>query len=106
MVKKLAIAVKELATNPTPNGSKKLSGYPFYRVRVGNYRIVYRYDNKTLYVTIIEKRDKVYTLLRKFNWNVNTKTSLPDLTDRFILDQGHCVQIHIKNLKPQFTLIV
>lgn len=65
LIKKLGLIIKELAINPLPKGSKKLTGYPFYRIRLGNYRIVYRYDDKILYVTIIEKRDKVYTLLKK-----------------------------------------
>jgi len=65
LVKKLVSIIKELATNPLPSGCKKLTGYPFYRIRLGKYRVVYRYDEKILYVTIIEKRDKLYQALLK-----------------------------------------
>jgi mRNA interferase RelE/StbE len=67
LVQKLVAVIKKLATNPLPNGCKKLTGYPFYRIRLGKYRIVYRYDEVILYVTIIEKRDKVYQALLKIS---------------------------------------
>ena len=35
-----------------------------FRVRVGNYRIVYEYDDKNLYVILVEKRGEVYNLLK------------------------------------------
>jgi len=64
-LKKIATIIEDLLSNPLATGSKKLVGYPFYRVRIGNYRIVYKYDQKFLYVTIIDKRDKVYDSLNK-----------------------------------------
>ncbi|MCX7052695.1 MAG: type II toxin-antitoxin system RelE/ParE family toxin, partial [Proteobacteria bacterium] len=48
---------------PRPNGSEKLAGYDDrYRVRQGNYRIVYAIDDKASYVTIyrIGHRKDVY----------------------------------------------
>ena len=41
---------------------KKLRGYPFYRIRVGDYRVIYSVDenSKTVYVVRIGKRDEVY----------------------------------------------
>lgn len=58
LLKKIANVIEDLLLNPLPVTSKKLVGYSFYRVRVGDYRIVYKYDEKFLYVTIIDKRDK------------------------------------------------
>jgi len=65
LIKRLGLAIKALTNNPVPSGCKKLVGYPFYRIRIGNYRIVYRYDDKTLYIALVEKRDKIYSLLNK-----------------------------------------
>ena len=65
LIRKLGLAIKELTTNPLPQGCKKLTGYPFYRIRISDYRIVYRFDDKILYVILIEKRDKVYNSLNK-----------------------------------------
>ena len=56
----LSKKINDLLINPIPLTSKKLVNKPYYRVRVGNYRIVYAYDNHHLNILIIEKRDKVY----------------------------------------------
>ena len=55
--------VGALAANPRPQGSEKLAGYDDrYRVRQGDYRIVYLIDDKALEVTIykIGHRRDVY----------------------------------------------
>ena len=64
LLKKIAKVIEGLVKDPMPGGAKKLVGYEFYRVRVGNYRIVYRYDEEFLYVTIIDKRGQVYNQLK------------------------------------------
>ena len=46
--------VSLLAENARPNGCKKLEGYNGYRVRVGDYRILYEIEDKILLVTIIK----------------------------------------------------
>lgn len=44
-----------LAENPRPSGVKKLPGYENrYRIRVGDYRILYEIHDKILSVLIIE----------------------------------------------------
>lgn len=44
-----------LAENPRPSGVKKLQGYENrYRIRVGDYRILYEIHDKILSVLIIE----------------------------------------------------
>jgi mRNA interferase RelE/StbE len=47
-------AINELATDPRPNGYKKLTGRPGYRIRIGNYRVIYLIEDKALKVFIIE----------------------------------------------------
>lgn len=44
-----------LAENPYPDGCKKLSGSDHtYRIRVGDYRIVYTVDNGLLIIEVIK----------------------------------------------------
>jgi len=51
---KLISAVENLSSNPFPSGVKKLSGAEFsYRVRVGDYRIIYSLYKKELIIEII-----------------------------------------------------
>ena len=52
-----------LRENPTPTDSKQLIGYPdYYRVDIGEYRIVYRFDKDAVYIAIVGKRndDEIY----------------------------------------------
>ncbi|MFZ0565274.1 MAG: type II toxin-antitoxin system RelE/ParE family toxin [Chlamydiales bacterium] len=54
-----------LAENPRPQGCKKLKGnkqLPLYRVRVGDYRIIYAIEDKILLVLIIDvgNRKNIY----------------------------------------------
>jgi len=62
--------VLALRENPTPNDSKQLLGYlEYYRVDIGEYRIVYRFDNDTVYIAVIGKRndDEVYKRFKRQN---------------------------------------
>lgn len=34
-------AISKLTENPRPNGYKKLSGRDAYRIRIGDYRVIY-----------------------------------------------------------------
>lgn len=45
--------IQSLAENPRPNGSKKLKGRKGYRVRKGNYRIIYDVYDKILVIDVI-----------------------------------------------------
>jgi mRNA interferase RelE/StbE len=51
-----------LSQNPFPAGSKKLKGRDGYRVRVGNYRIIYEVDTKgrLIVVVVVGHRKNVY----------------------------------------------
>lgn len=46
-------AIKELGSNPRPSGSKKLSGRPAWRIRIGNYRVIYEIQDDQLVVLIV-----------------------------------------------------
>ncbi|WP_333877530.1 type II toxin-antitoxin system RelE family toxin [Methylobacter sp.] len=52
--KRLFAAFLTLSDNPRPHGSLKLQGHPdCYRVRVGDYRIVYTIDDQQLKVLVL-----------------------------------------------------
>ena len=62
---RVATKIQTLATDPRPHGSEKLTGYEHYRIRQGNYRIVYSIDDPAQKVTIIRiaHRGEVYRKL-------------------------------------------
>lgn len=47
-------AIQELAENPRPPGCKKMKGRQGYRIRVGDYRVVYEIEDDKLLVLIID----------------------------------------------------
>jgi mRNA interferase RelE/StbE len=52
---KLVTRIQGLATNPRSHGSEKLAGYADrYRVRQGNFRIIYLIDDEASVVTIFK----------------------------------------------------
>lgn len=54
--------IASLADNPRPLGSEKLSGQEKYRVRQGNYRIIYSIEENRLIVMVVKvgHRREVY----------------------------------------------
>ena len=55
MIPKILEAVAELAQNPYPIGGKKLRGTKHtYRIRVGDYRVVYSILSNVLIIDIIK----------------------------------------------------
>ena len=50
--------IRSLADDPRPRGCEKLSGKELYRVRQGNYRIVYSIEDDKLIVHIIKVGDR------------------------------------------------
>ena len=51
--------ILSLADNPWPRGSKKLKGEEsLYRVRVGDYRIIYRVEEEVLLILVIRIRHR------------------------------------------------
>lgn len=54
MIARILQAVESLAENPFPTGVKKLVGSEHtYRIREGDYRVIYDVQSKTLVVEII-----------------------------------------------------
>ena len=48
-------AIRSLAENPRPVGYKKIVGYDnLYRIRVGDWRIIYAIENENLIVLVLE----------------------------------------------------
>ena len=55
---KIITSIAALANTPRPPGCKRLKGRPGYRIREGNYRIIYEINDKILTVTVIEAGDR------------------------------------------------
>lgn len=56
---RIVAKVQGLATNSRPHGSEKLAGYSDrYRIRQGNFRIVYLIDDEASEVTIYKVGDR------------------------------------------------
>ncbi|MBI2165962.1 MAG: type II toxin-antitoxin system RelE/ParE family toxin [Chloroflexi bacterium] len=49
----LALSIDRLGNNPRPPRVKKLADSDLWRIRVGQYRIVYAIDDKAQLVTIV-----------------------------------------------------
>jgi mRNA interferase RelE/StbE len=63
LIARLVQKIEGLAANPRPPGCRKLRGYKdLWRVRVGDYRVVYiiNDDHSTVSVTRIAHRKEVY----------------------------------------------
>ncbi len=59
---RIADRIAALADNPRPPGSVKLTGEDTYRIRVGDYRIIYSIHDDRLVVIVIDvgHRKEVY----------------------------------------------
>ena len=55
-------AIRALADNPRPPGVQKLSGQECYRIRQGDYRIVFSIQDqeRTVWITKVGHRREVY----------------------------------------------
>jgi mRNA interferase RelE/StbE len=47
-------AIIELAKDPRSHSSKKLKGEKLYRIRIGNYRVIYEIQDERLLVSVIK----------------------------------------------------
>ena len=59
---KVVSVLQDLANNPRPQGCKKLKGRQGFRVRVGDYRIIYNINDNilTVFILAIGNRRDVY----------------------------------------------
>ena len=70
IAKQVINKICELASNPRPHGYLKMSGYEsdrvagddYYRIRVGNIRIIYTIEEQIITVTVVQvkKRGDIY----------------------------------------------
>lgn len=62
---KITKAILDLETNPFPTKVKKLQNFEGYRIRVGDYRILYSLNSetKTIEIFSIGHRKEVYKIL-------------------------------------------
>jgi len=56
VIQRIADVIKSLGHNPRPHNSKKLTGEVGWRVRVGDYRILYTIDDSQKLITIYRVR--------------------------------------------------
>jgi mRNA interferase RelE/StbE len=60
--------IDALKSNPRPQSCKKLKGREdFYRIRVGDYRVVYQIEDKVLLILIVRIGDRkdIYEIIRR-----------------------------------------
>ena len=53
-VRKILLRIGALASNPRPPGCEKLTDQELYRIRQGNYRVIYSIQDKELTIWIIK----------------------------------------------------
>ena len=60
--KKIKTAINALSENPRPIGYLKLKGRQGYRIRVGNYRVIYEIEDGVLkiFILTVAHRKDVY----------------------------------------------
>lgn len=52
--RRIRVAIQSLATNPRPPGCKKLVNRDAWRIRVGDYRVIYEIDDEQLTVLVVD----------------------------------------------------
>jgi len=62
LLRRIDAAVAALSEDPRPRGRVKVRGMELYRIRVGDYRVLYRLDDQAgiVEVTAIGHRREVY----------------------------------------------
>jgi mRNA interferase RelE/StbE len=51
---KIRTKIEELSENPRPNGCLKLTGFEAYRIRIGDYRVIYSIADSVLTVSVVK----------------------------------------------------
>ncbi|AUD01936.1 type II toxin-antitoxin system RelE family toxin [Spirosoma pollinicola] len=65
MIASLKEAIADLAQNPRPHNHIKLTNIDAYRIRVGNYRIIYEIQDSVLTITVVEIADRKQAYKKK-----------------------------------------
>jgi mRNA interferase RelE/StbE len=55
---RIKAAILALAQNPRPPGCKKLSGRDYWRIREGDYRVIYEIEDGAKNVTVLRVRHR------------------------------------------------
>jgi mRNA interferase RelE/StbE len=65
--RQLIAAIRALREHPEPPASAPLQGAPFRRLRVGEYRVIYRVEGDVLKVAAVGKRNdaEIYRRFRR-----------------------------------------
>lgn len=59
VARRVVRAIEKLAENPRPNGVRKLEGSdPLYRIRVGDYRVIYDVRDDEIVVVVVRVRHR------------------------------------------------
>jgi mRNA interferase RelE/StbE len=60
-------AMLDLLNDSRPHYAKPLSGTPYLRLAIGEYRVIYREDEETVHVVLVGKRNdsEVYRALQR-----------------------------------------
>ena len=58
-------AIFDLLKDPQPHFAKQLTGYPYFRLAVGEYRVIYRFDASSVNILVFGKRNdgEIYRVL-------------------------------------------
>lgn len=51
--RRVLLAIEQLAGEPRPSGVRKLEGRDEYRIRVGDYRVMYEIEDAVLIVVVL-----------------------------------------------------
>ncbi len=65
---RVADRIEALAETPRPQDCKKLKGKDsFYRIRVGDYRVVYQIEDEVLFILIVRIGDRreIYEIIKR-----------------------------------------
>ena len=62
VAERLTQAIEKLADDPRPHGHIKLTGVSLYRIRIGDYRVIYNIEDDILTVYVVElgNRQEIY----------------------------------------------
>ena len=55
---KIILAIKKLSIDPHPSQSKKLTGRNAWRLRIGNFRVIYEIYNNELIILVLSIADR------------------------------------------------
>jgi mRNA interferase RelE/StbE len=56
--KRIVYAIEKLKSNPRISGAKKMTDSPYWKFRVGDYRIIYEILDKELIIIVIKIKNR------------------------------------------------